>query len=196
MYYELIILGSLLLGPAHGYLIAKIVQNITGPYDKVSSGRLYPLLAKLEAQGLIVAEPGAEKEATSQSRRYQLPSRGYRITDSGRARFHHLMMDTTSYLGDYKKVFVQKVAHFSFLLPSERRHLVDHYIGYCRTLVSHGMARVEAITGAVENNPDVAVMHLTSEQVGDLLAVMHHTIDQWQQELRWAEGLRDPNQPV
>jgi len=47
MYYELIILGTLMVGPFHGYLIAKIMQNILGPYGKISAGRLYPLLTKL-----------------------------------------------------------------------------------------------------------------------------------------------------
>ena len=36
MYYESIILGPLMVGPAHGYLIANIVQNVTvGPGEPV-----------------------------------------------------------------------------------------------------------------------------------------------------------------
>src|SRR5713226_4783971 len=104
MYYELIVLGTLMVGPFHGYLIAKIVQNILGPYGKLSPGRLYPLLTKLEREGLIVEEPVSEKPEQLQSRRFQIPSRRYCMTEAGHKRFHVLMMDTTSYLGDYQRV--------------------------------------------------------------------------------------------
>src|SRR5947208_3650458 len=106
MYYELIILGTLMVGPFHGYLIAKIVQNILGPYGKISAGRLYPLLTKLEEGGLIVVEPVSEQQEKQDQRRSHVPSRRYRITENGRQRFHDLMMDTISYLGEYQKVFL------------------------------------------------------------------------------------------
>ena len=38
--YELIILSLLARWPLHGYLIAKIANDITGPYTRISSGRL------------------------------------------------------------------------------------------------------------------------------------------------------------
>ncbi len=189
MYYELIILGTLMVGTFHGYLIAKIMQNITGPYGKISKGRLYPLLTRLEASGLIVVEPVSEPQANPDNHRSQIPSRRYQITKAGRQRFHALMMDTTSYLGDYQKVFTQKVARFSFLHPVERLHLLDHYIGYCQTLVAHGTQRSAEVSHAGESQRDFSGM--TSAQLADLLAVMHHTIQHWQQELLWAQELRE-----
>jgi DNA-binding PadR family transcriptional regulator len=184
-----IILGSLMVGPSHGYLIAKIMQNITGPYGKISPGRLYPLLTKLEEVGLIVAEPVSEQQGNRQSQRYQVPSRRYHISEAGRKQFHRLMMDTNSYLGDYQKVFVQKVARFSFLQPVERLHLIEHYIGYCQSLVSYGTARAKELANEERNTQDVVSM--TSAQLEDLLTAMQHTIHHWQQELFWAEGLRE-----
>src|SRR5258706_7278608 len=100
MYYELIILGTLMVGPFHGYLIAKIMQNILGPYGKLSKGRLYPLLQKLEEGGLIVAEPVSEQLESRP--RSHIPSPSLRLTEAGRTRVHALMMDTTSYLAEYQ----------------------------------------------------------------------------------------------
>ena len=60
--YEMIILALLARWPLHGYLIAKITNDVLGPYARLSNGRLYPLLAKLEAAGLIVAAVDAEPE--------------------------------------------------------------------------------------------------------------------------------------
>ncbi len=187
MYYELIILGTLMVGPFHGYLIAKIMQNILGPYGKISAGRLYPLLTKLEEGGLIVVEPVSEQQERQQHRRSHIPSRRYRITGDGRKRLHDLMLDTTSYLGEYQKVFLQKVAYFSFLQPEERLQLIEHYIGYCQSLVSYGTARAEELAQSGTESP----IQMTSAQLADLLTGMQHKIHQYQQELLWAEELRE-----
>jgi DNA-binding PadR family transcriptional regulator len=187
MYYELIILGTLMVGPFHGYLIAKIMQNILGPYGKISAGRLYPLLTKLEEGGLIVVEPVSEQQESQYHRRSHIPSRRYRITEDGRKRLHDLLMDTTSYLGEYQKVFLQKVAYFSFLQPQERLQLIEHYIGYCQSLVSYGTARGEELAQSGTESP----IQMTSAQLADLLTGMQHKIHQYQQELLWAKELRE-----
>ncbi len=174
-------------GPFHGYLIAKIMQNILGPYGQLSKGRLYPLLTKLEEAGLIMVEPVSEKPEELSARRSHIPSRSFRITEAGRKRLHELMLDTTSYLGEYQKVFLQKVAYFSFLQPEERLHLIEHYLGYCQSLVSYGTARMEELAQSGMKSP----IGMTSAQLADLLTGMRHKIHQWQQELLWAQGLRE-----
>jgi DNA-binding PadR family transcriptional regulator len=103
MMYELIILSQLMRHPAHGYLIARIINDMIGPYARISNGRLYPLLSKLEQSRLIV--PYDEGSAGRQGDR-QL--RAYKITEDGQRRFHELMMDTTSNPGDYQKLFLHK----------------------------------------------------------------------------------------
>ncbi len=187
MYYELIILGTLMTGSFHGYLIAKIMQNVLGPYGKISAGRLYPLLTKLEEGGLIAAEPVSEQQEELSTRRSHIPSRSFQITEAGRKRLHELMLDTTSYLGEYQKVFLQKVAYFSFLQPEERLHLIEHYVGYCQNLVSYGTARMKELAQSGTKSP----IGMTNAQLEDLLTGMQHKIHQWQQELLWAERLRE-----
>ena len=81
--YELIILSHLMLQPAHGYMIASIINDMIGPYARISNGRLYPLLAQMEKSGLI--KPYSEASAGQQSDR-QL--RTYEITEAGRKRFY------------------------------------------------------------------------------------------------------------
>lgn len=176
--YELIILSLLMRWPAHGYLVAKIINDIIGPYAKMSNGRLYPLLAKLEQQGLIVAYLDEED-----GQKGERPLRKYKITESGRKRFHSLMMDTTSNPGDYQKVFLQKVPAFEFLKRSERLYLIDHYINYCQAHVLHLNAEAEDFEHHVRE-------YATAYQFGATLQVMHHLADAWRLELEWALGLR------
>jgi DNA-binding PadR family transcriptional regulator len=184
MYYELIILGTLLVGPAHGYLIATIIRNIGGPHGKLSSGRLYPLLAKLERTGLIAVEEEAATGKAAAARRAAVPARRYRLTGAGDARFRALMLDTTTSLGDYPRIFAQKVAYFSFLPAAERVFLIGRYRDYCQVQVAHGAARMAALAGGGDGGS------LTDAQRADLLAVMRHTIARWEQEAAWADELR------
>jgi len=175
--YELIILSILMREPAHGYLIASIINDIIGPYAKISNGRLYPLLSKLEELGMIVTVDRMFK--TSKGERNV---RSYEITDEGRERFHELMMDTTSNPGDYRLIFLQKVTVMLFLKPAERLYLIDHYINYCQAHVLHLTAEGE----------DLQVgKHLSPAHLSATLKVMQHMIEQWRLELEWVKSLRE-----
>ena len=177
--YELIILSLLMRWNAHGYLIASIINDMIGPYAKISNGRLYPLLAKLEEQGLIETYVETEK-ALKGDRQH----RSYKITEAGRKRFHDLMLDTTSYPGDYQKLFLQKVTVLEFLNPTERLYLVDHYINYCQAHVLHLTAEAEDL---VVNNRG----YMRRPQLETTVNVIQHVADQWRLELEWAKSLRE-----
>ena len=51
--YELFVLGELVHKPMHGYLLQRVVQEAIGPVRQMSWGALYPLLKRLERDGLI-----------------------------------------------------------------------------------------------------------------------------------------------
>src|SRR6266516_958195 len=178
--YELIILSFLIRNPMHGYLIARIINDMIGPYARFSNGRLYPLLAKLEEEGLIVAytEPRDAHKGERQLRCYQ-------ITEEGRKRFHDLMMDTTSNPGDYQRLFLHKVPFLEFLKPAERMYLIDHYVNFCQAHVLHLTAEKEDLAQR---------KHVSLSQLDATLNVMQHMIDQWKLELDWANSLYEKNQ--
>jgi transcriptional regulator len=64
------------LGPLHGYGIARRIEQISGDLLAVNQGTLYPVLLKLEQEGAISSEWGASEN----NRR----ARFYRLTRSGR----------------------------------------------------------------------------------------------------------------
>ena len=53
---DLLILKVLSLEPAHGWAIAKRIQQMSGEVLQVQQGSLYPALHRLEQQGWIDAE--------------------------------------------------------------------------------------------------------------------------------------------
>src|ERR1700744_5000417 len=65
-----------LLGPLHGYGIARRIEQISGDILAVNQGTLYPLLLKLEHEGSIASQWGA----SDNNRR----ARFYRLTAAGR----------------------------------------------------------------------------------------------------------------
>jgi PadR family transcriptional regulator, regulatory protein PadR len=64
-----------ILGPLHGYAIAKRIEQISGQLLTVNQGTLYPLLLKLMQEGSIEAEWGAS-ENNRKARFYRLTRRG------------------------------------------------------------------------------------------------------------------------
>jgi len=65
-----------MLGPIHGYGIARRVEQISGDLLAVNQGTLYPVLLKLEHEGAIASDWGASEN----NRR----ARFYRLTAAGR----------------------------------------------------------------------------------------------------------------
>ena len=59
---DMLILRTLLFGPAHGHQIAKHIQRTTEDVLQVEHGSLYPALHRLERKGWVAAkwEPAAK----------------------------------------------------------------------------------------------------------------------------------------
>src|ERR1700687_4556621 len=66
------------LGPQHGWGVARRIEQISGELLAVNQGTLYPLLLKLEQEGSIASEWGI----SDNNRR----ARFYRLTTAGRKR--------------------------------------------------------------------------------------------------------------
>jgi PadR family transcriptional regulator PadR len=73
---DLLILRTLLAGPAHGHAIAKIIQRTSEDLLQIETGSLYPALHRLEAKGWIAAT----WELSDKGKR----ARFYRLTPVGR----------------------------------------------------------------------------------------------------------------
>lgn len=73
---DLLILRTLLPGPAHGHAIAKHIQRTSEELLQVETGSLYPALHRLEAKGWIAAS----WELSNKGKR----ARYYRLTAGGR----------------------------------------------------------------------------------------------------------------
>lgn len=75
---DLLILRTLVLGPAHGHAVAKAIERNSEDVLQVEQGSLYPALHRLIKRGWITWETG-----TSENNR---KAKYYRLTEAGRRR--------------------------------------------------------------------------------------------------------------
>ena len=73
---DLLILRTLLFGPAHGHAIAKHIKHTSEEPLQIETGSLYPALHRLEGRGWIAAS--WEKSDKGKRAKY------YRLTNAGR----------------------------------------------------------------------------------------------------------------
>ncbi len=73
------------LGPQHGFGIARRIEQISGDLLSLNQGTLYPLLLKLEQEGAIASEWG-----TSENNRR---ARFYSLTRSGKRQLQDEVQD-------------------------------------------------------------------------------------------------------
>ena len=75
---DMLILRTLLLGPAHGHRIAKHIQHTTDDLLQVEHGSLYPALHRLERKGWLAAKWEVPSKGVKREFKY------YRLTPAGK----------------------------------------------------------------------------------------------------------------
>src|SRR5215831_2934732 len=73
---DLLILQTLVPGPAHGHTIAHVIEHRSDDVLQIEHGSLYPALHRLEDRGWIASEWGASENNRK--------ARFYRLTRPGR----------------------------------------------------------------------------------------------------------------
>src|ERR1700687_5029759 len=73
---DMLILRTLLFGPAHGHQIAKHIQRTTEEVLQVEHGSLYPALHRLERKGWVTAKWETTKDSNRQFKYYRLTAAG------------------------------------------------------------------------------------------------------------------------
>src|SRR5580692_6996196 len=72
---DMLILRTLLLGPAHGHTIAHAIERGSEEVLQVEHGSLYPALHRLVRQGLLAAKDGIS-ENNRKAKYYSLTAKG------------------------------------------------------------------------------------------------------------------------
>jgi DNA-binding PadR family transcriptional regulator len=175
--YELFVLGELMAGPHHGYLLYEIIQRILGPFHRLSWGTLYPLIRRLEQQGFLVSEVAHPPAPVSEGRGPQ--RKVYHITEKGRERFFALMLDSGEYSRDYAELFTIKLSKFSLLSATQQLMILQQRRDYLSVLRDHYASG----TNRLKANPAIS-----EEELPYLLQIADYHIHKCEAELAWIES--------
>jgi transcriptional regulator len=83
---DLLVLRTLLFGPAHGHAIARHIQRTSESLLQVETGSLYPALHRLEAQGWLAAS-WEVSEKGKRAKYYRLTAKGRRQLETAREKW-------------------------------------------------------------------------------------------------------------
>lgn len=84
------------LGPQHGYGIAKRIEQTSGGALGINHGTLYPVLLKLQQEGAIESEWGVS-DNNRKARFYRISKAGRKRLQAGERRWHQ----TTEVVGQF-----------------------------------------------------------------------------------------------
>jgi DNA-binding PadR family transcriptional regulator len=120
---DLMILGSLLMGPAHGYEIMKRVSDVFGAlYPRMSHSVLYPRLAQFEKDGLVMGKIEQQLDAPNK--------KVYQLTEAGFKRVKVLVatpLKLATSSGTYTDDLAVHIVFFSLIAKDVRRKVIEPY---------------------------------------------------------------------
>jgi DNA-binding PadR family transcriptional regulator len=138
--YELFILGKLMHRPMHGYVLQSIMNSALGPLRRVSWGTLYPLLRKLEENGLITIQ----RVKASDGRGTKI----YRTTALGRTRFLEKIRRPGDRDADYRDMFRVKLSNFGHIGSEDQQFILAEHRAFLDAIATHSVAMSREVLNA------------------------------------------------
>jgi len=86
----MLILRTLLFGPAHGHQIAKHIQRTTDDVLQVEHGSLYPALHRMQQKGWIISQWESINEGKREFKFYRLTKTGRKQLASEESKWKQL----------------------------------------------------------------------------------------------------------
>lgn len=96
---DMLILRTLILGPAHGHTIAHAIERISENALEVEQGSLYPALHRLEERGWVSSEWGVS-ENNRKAKYYRLTNKGRKELNAATGRWRKMTRAIGLILGE------------------------------------------------------------------------------------------------
>src|SRR5207245_1476735 len=96
---DMLILRTLVLGPAHGHEIARHIQRATDDVLQVEHGSLYPALHRLERKGWVTAKWETPKDRKREFKYYRLAPAGRKQLAAERSKWRLLVASIGRVMG-------------------------------------------------------------------------------------------------
>jgi len=87
---DMLILRTLVLGPAHGHELAKHIQRTSDEVLRLEHGSLYPALHRLERRGWLASKWDAHREHKRECKYYRLTAAGRKQLVAAESKWNRL----------------------------------------------------------------------------------------------------------
>ncbi len=151
--YELFVLGEPCDTDMHGYLLHEVLGHVLGPLKTVSWSTLYPVLNRLEQEGLIARRTRPDM-ASGRAKKV------YKITPAGKKRWLALMATPLEFSSDVEIIFRMKIANLHLIDDELQQKIWAQYRDVLITLLS----QLEKLAQRAATEPGIS-----SEERPDIL---------------------------
>jgi len=127
---DLVVLGALLGGPAHGYEVKKrITLAFASQYPNLSDSAIYPRLSFFEREGFVVSRVELQKGAPSR--------RIYQLTDSGVKRIKELAatpvkLPRSGIRNTEADMLSIHIVFFRFISEEDRKKVIEPFYDFAK----------------------------------------------------------------
>ena len=137
---DLMVLGALVLGPAHGYELKKRIADMFGSvYPNLSNSVLYPRLAHFQTEGYIKCK--VESQTNAPNRKV------YWLTDGGIKRVKELtatpLQLTQPAQSTYTDELTVHIVFFNLISKEERRRVIEPFYAVALARYDELVAKLE-----------------------------------------------------
>lgn len=96
---DMLILRTLVMGPAHGHTITEVIEHTSENALEIEQGSLYPALHRLEDRGFVSSEWGVS-ENNRKAKFYRLTSKGRKELNAATGRWRRMTRAIGLILGE------------------------------------------------------------------------------------------------
>lgn len=100
---DMLILGTLVMGPAHGHTIAQAIERTSENALEVEQGSLYPALHRLQDRGWVSSEWGVS-DNNRKAKFYRLTNKGRKELNAAAGRWRRMTRAIGLILGESFRV--------------------------------------------------------------------------------------------
>ena len=173
MYWDILILGHLAHGPAHGYEIRKRVEQALGGVVVMHNPVLYSSLKRFEQAGAVTGQLVAQDTGPAK--------KVYSLTSKGRDALRNLIADFSDDDAGSEAEFNTRLAYFSLVRPAVRVAILGKRVAAVHKVLAH----LERVVPELERNRKTQAYSL---ELVNFLISRHRGEVAWLESLLKAEG--------
>jgi len=159
MWMDILILGHLTHGPAHGYEIKRRVGRSIGVTHLLNNNVLYPALRRFEEMGAVTSELVPQQGSP--------PRRVYEMTEAGHEVLRALLEDFPPEQATSEE-FNVRIGYFHLLDPRSRLEILQRRATAVRGQLDHLRSAVHLVEEGTQTYARGLVEFLIDQQEGEL----------------------------